>query len=57
VLTENTQKEGDSEAAAASRNTDSGPMAPNGKERGRASAQEQKKKEEHILMIRHAILD
>jgi hypothetical protein len=43
VLTENTQKEGASED-----NTDSGPVASNGKERERASAQKQKKKEGKI---------
>jgi hypothetical protein len=46
VLTENTQKEGDSED-----NTDSTPVASNGKARERASTQKQKKKEGNTLIF------
>jgi hypothetical protein len=52
VLTENTQKEGDSEAVVGRRTwtADSGPVASNS-ERARASAQKQTKKEGNILIF------
>jgi hypothetical protein len=52
VLTENTQKEGDSEVAASRMDeTASGPVGSNGKEIGSESTQKQQKKEGNILMF------